>query len=59
MAIYQRTRVLIAHDRSYNIDMKFGTALPHTVRPIHEAYAEFENNIEMDRNRNVVFDFNK
>jgi len=36
--------------------MKFGTVLHHTVTVV--AYAEFENIIEIDRNRNVVFDFN-
>jgi hypothetical protein len=41
---------------SVRLDMKFATALPHTVTVI--AYAEFENLIEIDRNRNVVFDFN-
>ena len=38
------------------LDMKFAAALPHTVSVV--AYAEFENIIEIDRNRNVVFDFN-
>jgi hypothetical protein len=38
------------------VDLKFALALPHTVTVI--AYAEFENIIEVDRNRNVVFDFN-
>ena len=38
------------------VDLKFGTALPHTVSVV--AYAEFENIIEIDRNRNIVFDFN-
>lgn len=38
------------------VDLKFALALPHTVTVI--AYAEFENIIEIDRNRNVVFDFN-
>jgi len=37
------------------IDMKFGTVLPYTVTVV--AYAEFEN-IEINRNHNVVFDFN-
>ena len=37
------------------VDLKFGTALPNTVTVI--AYAEFENVIEIDRNRNVIFDF--
>jgi hypothetical protein len=38
------------------LDMKFANALPNTVTVV--AYAEFENIIEIDRNRNVVFDFN-
>jgi hypothetical protein len=38
------------------LDMKFVVALPHTVTVV--AYAEFENIFEIDRNRNVVFDFN-
>ena len=38
------------------LDMKFAVALPHTVTVV--VYAEFENIIEIDRNRNVVFDFN-
>ena len=37
------------------LELKFGTALPNTVTVI--AYAEFENVIEIDRNRNVVYDF--
>ena len=35
--------------------MKFADALAKTVTVI--AYAEFENVIEIDRDRNVVFDF--
>jgi len=35
--------------------LEFAQALPATVTVI--AYAEFENVIEIDRNRNVVFDF--
>jgi hypothetical protein len=38
------------------LDMKFANALPNTVTVV--TYAEFENIIEIDRNRNVVFDFN-
>ena len=40
---------------SVRLDMKFATALPHTVTVI--VYAEFENIIEIDRHRNVVLDF--
>jgi len=35
--------------------LKFLAVLANTVMVI--AYAEFENVIEIDRNRNVVFDF--
>ena len=37
------------------VELKFGTALPNTVTVV--AYAEFENDIEIDRNRNIVYDF--
>ena len=37
------------------LECKFRVALPHTVNVI--AYAEFENIIELDRNKNVVFDY--
>jgi hypothetical protein len=46
----------LARHGTVRIDMNFGVALPHTVTVV--AYAEFENIIEIDRNRNVVFDFN-
>ena len=36
-------------------ELKFGTALADTVTVV--AYAEFENVIEIDRNRNIVYDF--
>jgi len=35
--------------------LKFAQALPTTVTVV--AYAEFENVIEIDRNRNVIYDF--
>lgn len=37
------------------LDAKFGTALPNTINAI--VYAEFENVIEIDRNKNVIFDY--
>ena len=37
------------------VELKFGTALPNTVTVV--VYAEFENVIEIDRNRNIVYDF--
>ena len=45
----------LAKQGSVRLDMKFGAALPNTVTVV--AYAEFENVIEIDRSRNVVFDF--
>jgi hypothetical protein len=46
----------LACQGTVRLDLKFATALPHTVTVV--AYAEFENIIEIDRNRNVIFDFN-
>jgi len=39
---------------SYGL-VKFAQTLPTTVTVV--AYAEFENVIEIDRNRNVIYDF--
>jgi len=46
----------LARQGTVRVDLTFGEALTHTVTVV--AYAEFENTIEIDRNRNVVFDFN-
>jgi len=46
----------LARQGTVRVDLAFGDALAHTVTVV--AYAEFENIIEIDRNRNVVFDFN-
>jgi len=40
---------------SVRIDMKFGTVLADTINAI--IYAEFENILEIDRNRNILFDY--
>ena len=40
---------------SVRLTLKFRDALANTVTVV--AYAEFENVIEIDRNRNVVYDF--
>ena len=37
------------------VDMKFAQPLPNTINVI--VYAEFENMIEIDRSRNVIFDY--
>jgi hypothetical protein len=46
----------LARQGTVRVDLTFGAALANTVTVV--AYAEFENIIEIDRNRNVVFDFN-
>ena len=45
----------LAKQGTIRVELKFGTALPNTVTVV--TYAEFENVIEIDRNRNIVFDF--
>ena len=45
----------LAKDGSVRLDLKFAAALPNTINVV--AYAEFENVIEIDRNRNVIFDY--
>ena len=40
---------------SVRLSLKFSAALANNVAAV--AYAEFENVIEVDRDRNVVFDF--
>jgi len=45
----------LVREGSVRLVLKFSQALANTVTVI--AYAEFENVIEIDRNRNVVFDF--
>ena len=45
----------LLHQGSVRLALKFAQALPQTVTVV--AYAEFQNVIEIDRDRNVVFDF--
>ena len=45
----------LAKQGTVRVELKFGAALPNTVTVV--AYAEFENVIEIDRNRNVIYDF--
>ena len=45
----------LAKQETMRMELKFGAALPNTVTVV--AYAEFENLIEIDRNRNVIYDF--
>ena len=45
----------LAKQSTVRVELKFGTALANTVTVV--AYAEFENVIEIDSNRNIVYDF--
>ena len=45
----------LAREGNVRIDLKFGTALPNTINVV--VYAEFENIVELDRNKNVIFDY--
>ena len=45
----------LAKQGTVRVELTFGAALPNTVSVV--AYAEFENVIEIDRNRNVIYDF--
>ena len=45
----------LAKQGTVRVELKFGTAIPNTVTVV--AYVEFENVIEIDRNRNIVYDF--
>ena len=51
----ENDHVNLTRQGTVRLDLKFGEALEHTVTVV--AYAEFENTIEIDRNRNIVFDF--
>ena len=45
----------LAKQGTVRVELKFGTALPNTVTVV--AYAKFENVIEIDVNRHIVYDF--
>jgi hypothetical protein len=45
----------LARAGGVRVSMKFGEALQQTITVV--AYAEFENILEIDRSRNVVFDY--
>ena len=45
----------LAKQGTFRFELKFGTALAKTLTIV--AYAEFENVIEIDRNRNIVYEF--
>jgi hypothetical protein len=46
----------LVRNGTVRLNMKFSAGLPRTITAV--VYAEFENIIEIDRNRNIVFDFN-
>ena len=45
----------LAKQGTVRMELKFGAAVPKIVTVI--AYAEFENAIEIDRNRNIIYAF--
>ena len=45
----------LAKQGTVRVELKFRTVLSNTVTVV--AYAEFGNVIEIDRNRNIVYDF--
>jgi len=49
------THFNLSRDGSVRLEMKFGTALPNTVNVV--VYAEFEHVIEINRDKQVIFDF--
>lgn len=48
--------VNLTRQGTVRLDLKFGEALANTLTVV--CYAEFQNVIEVDRNRTIVFDFN-
>ena len=50
------THFNLSRQGTVRLNMKFAKSLPETVTVV--VYGEFENIIEIDRSRNVVFDFN-
>lgn len=46
----------LSREGSVRVDLRFANALANTINVL--AYAEFENVIEIDRNKNVLFDYN-
>jgi hypothetical protein len=49
----ENDQVNLSQQGTVRLNLKFGAA--HTITVV--AYAEFENMIEIDRNRNILFDF--
>ena len=49
------THFNLSRDGSVRLEMKFGTALPNTVNVV--VYGEFEHVIEINMDKQVIFDF--
>ena len=45
----------LAKQGTLRVELKFGAVVPNTVTIV--AYAEFENVIEIDHKRNIIYDF--
>ena len=45
----------LSRQGTVRVELDFGAALPNTATVV--AYAEFENAIEIDRNRNIIYNF--
>ena len=45
----------LTKDETVRVDVKFAVALPNTINVV--VYAEFESLLEIDRNRNIIFDY--
>ena len=50
----QKGHFNLAKQGTFRVELKFGTALPNIVTVV--AYAEFQIVIEIDGNRNIVYD---
>ena len=55
MSLFSGTGKENRDEGTVRVELKFGAALPNTVTVV--ANAEFENVIEIDRNRNVIYGF--
>jgi hypothetical protein len=54
----ENNHVNLPRQGTVQFDLKFGAALAHTINVIAYmfAYTEFEKMIEIDRDRNIIFD---
>jgi hypothetical protein len=47
--------VNVSRELTVRLNLKFGAVLAHSITVV--AYAEFENKVKINRNRNIVVDF--